>query len=127
MGTKNRELVLCNIAKRLKESITCLEILAHLEASEFAIILKPVEQKQNAINIAESILDIISQPMVLEGYKIYITASIGITFYPLDDITVDGLLKNASAAMYHAQQKGGNNYQLHRSEAIVISLEQFAL
>ena len=85
-------------AKRLKESITCLEILAHLEASEFAIILKPVEQKQNAINIAESILDIISQPMVLEGYKIYITASIGITFYPLNDITVDGLLKNASAA-----------------------------
>ena len=127
LGTKNRELVLCNIAKRLKESITYLEILAHLEASEFAIILKPVEQKQNAIDIAESILDIISQPMVLEGYEIYITASIGITFYPLDDITVNGLLKNASAAMYNAQQKGGNNYQLHRSEAIVISLEQFAL
>ena len=127
LGSKNGELVLCNIAKRLKESITGIDILARLEAAEFAIILKPVEQKQDAIDVAQSILDIISQPMVLEGYEIYITASIGITFYPLDDIQVDELLKNANAAMYHAQQKGGNNYQLHKSEAVVISLEQLAL
>ncbi|MDJ0556209.1 MAG: EAL domain-containing protein [Microcoleaceae cyanobacterium MO_207.B10] len=127
LGSKNGELVLCNIAKRLKESITGIDMLARLEAAEFAIILKPVEQKQDAINIAQSILDIISQPMVLEGYEIYITASIGITFYPLDDIEADELLKNANAAMYYAQQKGGNNYQLHKSEAVVISLEQLAL
>ncbi|MEM1170945.1 MAG: EAL domain-containing protein [Cyanobacteria bacterium P01_H01_bin.35] len=127
LGSKNGELVLCNIAKRLKESITGIDMFARLEAAEFAIILKPVEQKQNAINIAQSILDLISQPMVLEGYEIYITASVGITFYPLDDIEVDELLKNANAAMYHAQQKGGNNYQLHKSEAVVISLEQLAL
>ncbi len=127
LGSKNGELVLCNIAKRLKESITGIDILARLEAAEFAIILKPVEQKQDAIDVAQSILDIISQPMVLEGYEVYITASIGITFYPLDDIQVDELLKNANAAMYHAQQKGGNNYQLHKSEAVVISLEQLAL
>ncbi len=127
LGSKNGELVLCNIAKRLKESISGIEMLAHLESAEFAIILKPVEQKQDAIDVAQSILDIISQPMVLEGYEIYITASIGITFYPLDDIETDKLLKNANAAMYHAQQKGGNNYQLHKSEAVVISLEKLAL
>jgi len=127
LGSKNGELVLCNMAKRLKESMTGIDMLARLEAAEFAIILKPVEQKEDAIKVAQSILDIISQPMVLEGYEIYITASIGITFYPLDDIQVDELLKNANAAMYHAQQKGGNNYQLHKSEAVVISLGQLAL
>ncbi|MGD1698739.1 putative bifunctional diguanylate cyclase/phosphodiesterase [Dapis sp. BLCC M229] len=127
LGSKNGELVLCNMAKRLKESITGIDMLARLEAAEFAMILKPVEQKEDAIDVAQSILDVISQPMVLEGYEIYITASIGITFYPLDDIEVDELLKNANAAMYHAQQKGGNNYQLHKSEAVVISLEQLAL
>ncbi len=127
LGSKNGELVLCNMAKRLKESMTGIDMLARLEAAEFAIILKPVEQKQDAIDVAQSILDVISQPMVLEGYEVYITASIGITFYPLDDIEVDELLKNANAAMYHAQQKGGNNYQLHKSEAVVISLEQLAL
>lgn len=127
LGSKNGELVLCNMAKRLKESITGIDMLARLEAAEFAIILKPVKQKQDAIDVAQSILDIISQPMILEGYEVYITASIGITFYPLDDIEVDELLKNANAAMYHAQQKGGNNYQLHKSEAVVISLEQLSL
>ncbi|MGK7920674.1 MAG: putative bifunctional diguanylate cyclase/phosphodiesterase [Trichodesmium sp.] len=127
LGNKTGEFVLCHIAKKLNESITDIDILAHLEATEFAIILEPVEQKKAAENIVQSILDVISQPIVVEGYELYITASIGITFYPLDDIEADELLKNANAAMYHAQQKGGNNYQFHKSEAVVISLEQLAL
>ncbi|WP_256386614.1 bifunctional diguanylate cyclase/phosphodiesterase, partial [Hydrocoleum sp. CS-953] len=127
LGSKNGELVLCNMAKRIQDSITGIDMLARLEAAEFATIMKPVKEKEDAINVAQSILDIISQPMVLEGYEVYITASIGITFYPLDNIEVDELLKNANAAMYHAQQKGGNNYQLHKSEAVIISLEQLAL
>ena len=127
LGSKNRELVLCNIAKRLKESISDIEILAHLEAAEFAIILKPVKHKKNAIDIAESILDVISQSMVLGSDEVYVTASIGITFYPLDGTVADELLKNANAAMYHAQQKGGNNYQLHKSKTVVISREKLSL
>ncbi|MGB3511653.1 MAG: EAL domain-containing protein [Microcoleaceae cyanobacterium] len=126
-GSKNGESVLCNIAKKLDKSIPGLDILARLEAAEFAIILEPVAQKQDAADIAQSILDIISQPIILEGYEIYITASIGMTFYPLDNLEADELLKNANAAMYHAQQKGGNNYQFHKSESTVISLEQLAL
>ena len=127
LGSNNRELVLCNIAKRLKESISDIEILAHLEAAEFAIILKPVKHKKNAIDIAESILDVISQSMVLGSDEVYVTASIGITFYPLDGTVADELLKNANAAMYHAQQKGGNNYQLHKSKTVVISREKLSL
>ena len=127
LGSNNRELVLCNIAKRLKESISDIEILAHLEAAEFAIILKPVKHKKNAIDIAESILDVISQSMVLGRDEVYVTASIGITFYPLDGTVADELLKNANAAMYHAQQKGGNNYQLHKSKTVVISREKLSL
>ena len=127
LGSNNRELVLCNIAKRLKESISDIEILAHLEAAEFAIILKPVKHKKNAIDIAESILDVISQSMVLGSDEVYVTASIGITFYPLDGTVADELLKNANAAMYHAQQKGGSNYQLHKSKTVVISREKLSL
>lgn len=127
LGSNNRELVLCNIAKRLKESISDIEILAHLEAAEFAIILKPVKHKKNAIDIAESILDVISQSMVLGSDEVYVTASIGITFYPLDGTVADELLKNANAAMYHAQQKGGNNYQLHKSKTVIISREKLSL
>ncbi len=56
-----------------------------------------------------------------------LTASIGMTFYPLDDLEGDELLKNANAAMYSAQQKGGNNYQFHKSETIIVSREQLAL
>ncbi|NEP79458.1 MAG: EAL domain-containing protein [Okeania sp. SIO3B3] len=127
LGSKNGELALCSVAKKLNKSIDSIDMLAHLEAAEFGIILKPVEQKQEVADIAQLILDTISQPTVLEGYEIYITASIGITFYPLDDVEANELLKNANAAMYHAQQKGGNNYQFHQSETVFISLEQLGL
>ena len=127
LGSEKGELVLCIVAKKLNKSIDSIDILAHLEAAEFGIILKPVEQKQKVTDIAQSILDKISQPIFLEGYEIYITASIGITFYPLDDVEPNELLKNANAAMYHAQQKGGNNYQFHQSETAFISLDQLGL
>ena len=65
--------------------------------------------------------------MVLGRDEVYVTASIGITFYPLDGTVADELLKNANAAMYHAQQKGGNNYQLHKSKTVVISREKLSL
>ncbi|NEO56438.1 MAG: EAL domain-containing protein [Okeania sp. SIO3B5] len=127
LGDKNGELVLCTVAKKLNKSIDSIDLLAHLEAAEFGIILKPVEKKQEVADIAQSILDTISQPIFLEGYEIYITASIGITFYPLDDVEANELLKNANAAMYHAQEKGGNSYQFHQSETVFISLEQLGL
>ncbi|NET46300.1 bifunctional diguanylate cyclase/phosphodiesterase [Okeania sp. SIO2B3] len=127
LGSKNGDLVLCSVAKKLNKSIDSIDMLAHLEAAEFGIILKAVEKKQEVTDIVQSILDTISQPIVLEGYEIYLTASIGITFYPLDDIEANELLKNANAAMYYAQQKGGNNYQFHQSETVFVSLEQLSL
>lgn len=127
LGSRNGELVLCNVAKKLNKYIESIDMLAHLEAAELGIILKAVEKKQEVAYIAQSILDIISQAIFLEGYEIYITASIGITFYPLDDVEANELLKNANAAMYYAQQKGGNNYQFHQSETVFISLDQLGL
>ncbi|NEQ76993.1 MAG: EAL domain-containing protein [Okeania sp. SIO2C9] len=127
LGSKNGDLVLCSVAKKLNKSIDSIDMLAHLEAAEFGIILKAVEKKQEVTDIVQSILDTISKPIVLKGYEIYLTASIGITFYPLDDVEANELLKNANAAMYYAQQKGGNNYQFHQSETVFVSLEQLSL
>lgn len=59
MGSKNWELVLCNIVKRFKEFIFDIEILVYLEVVEFVIIFKLVKYKKNVIDIVEFILDVI--------------------------------------------------------------------
>jgi diguanylate cyclase len=105
--------VLCSIAKRLTNCNEKIYIVARLEAAEFAIVLEPVAEKQDVANIAQNILDIISQATIVKDCEVYVTASIGISLYPEDGREGDELLKNAYTAMYHSQQNGGNNYQFH--------------
>jgi diguanylate cyclase len=108
--------VLCSIAKRLTNCNENINIVARLEAAEFAIVLEPVAEKQDVANIAQNILDIVSQGMIVKDCEVYVTASIGISLYPGDGMGGDELLKNAYTAMYHSQQNGGNNYQFHAAK-----------
>lgn len=105
--------VLCSIAKRLTNGNENINIVARLEAAEFAIVLEPVAEKQDVAKIAQNILDIVSQAIIVKDCEVYVTASIGISLYPGDGMEGEELLKNAYTAMYHSQQNGGNNYQFH--------------
>lgn len=91
--------VLQTIGRKLSEGVPGCYLIARLEAAEFAMILEPVEQKQEAAKIAQMILEIIGQPIAVNGYEFYLTASIGISFYPWDGRDHESLLKNAYTAM----------------------------
>jgi EAL domain-containing protein (putative c-di-GMP-specific phosphodiesterase class I) len=52
----------------------------------------------------------------LDGHEIFVTASIGITLYPIDSGVPEALLKNADSAMYRAKQLGRNNFQFYTTE-----------
>jgi diguanylate cyclase len=108
--------VLCSIAKRLTNCTENINIVARLEAAEFAIVLEPVAEKQDVANIAQNILDLVSEATIVKDCEVYVTASIGISLYPGDGMEGDELLKNAYTAMYHSQQNGGNNYQFHATK-----------
>jgi len=97
-----------------------------LESAEFAIVLEPVAKKQDAAKIAQNILDIVAQPIIVRGSELYVTASIGICLSPSDGSKGDELLKNAYTAMYNSQQKGGNNYQFYTSKTAIISIDKLA-
>jgi diguanylate cyclase len=108
--------VLCSIAKRLTNCTENINIVARLESAEFAIVLEPVTEKQDVANIAQNILDLVSEATIVKDCEVYVTASIGISLYPGDGMEGDELLKNAYTAMYHSQQNGGNNYQFHATK-----------
>jgi diguanylate cyclase (GGDEF)-like protein len=117
--------VLRKVAQRLSNCRENINIVARLEAAEFAIVIQPVTEKQDAAKIAQNILDIVAQPMIVKGSELYLTASIGISLSPSDASDGDQLLKNAYTAMYNSQQQGGNNYQFYLAKAANSSINIF--
>ena len=117
--------VLCKVAQRLSNCRENINIVARLEAAEFAIVIQPVTEKQEAAKIAQNILDIVAQPMIVKGSELYLTASIGISLSPSDASDGDQLLKNAYTAMYNSQQQGGNNYQFYLAKVANSSINIF--
>ncbi len=117
--------VLCKVAQRLSNCRENINIVARLEAAEFAIVIQPVTEKQEAAEIAQNILDIVAQPMIVKGSELYLTASIGISLSPSDASDGDQLLKNAYTAMYNSQQQGGNNYQFYMAKVANSSINIF--
>ncbi|MEG4998531.1 putative bifunctional diguanylate cyclase/phosphodiesterase [Microcoleus sp. B4-D4] len=120
------DFVLCEIAERLSNCTDKINMVARLESAEFAIVIEPVAKKQDAVKIAQNILDIVAQPIMARGSELYVTASIGICLSPNDGSNGDELLKNAYTAMYDSQEKGGNNYQFYTAKNAIISINKFS-
>src|SRR6185369_17432793 len=66
-------------------------------------------------------------PFVLDAHELHVTASLGLSVYPVDGKTSDELLKNAGVALNRAQSLGGNNYQFYQSEMNARALERLTM
>ena len=115
LGHDVGDLLLKAVAQRLGGSVRASDTVARLGGDEFTVILHDLTPVEGAAVVAQKILHVLSQPFVLEGHEVSVTASIGITVYPLDGETVDGLLKNADTAMYRAKAQAGS-YQFFAPE-----------
>jgi diguanylate cyclase (GGDEF)-like protein len=87
--------------------------VTRMGGDEFTILLSNIDNIQDVSKIGQRILNEISQPFEIGAHDIHITASIGITIYPIDTEDPDDLLKYADIAMYQVKDKGKNNYQFY--------------
>ncbi|MFL6624337.1 MAG: EAL domain-containing protein [Sulfurifustis sp.] len=93
------------------------DTVARLGGDEFIVALYDLEKREDAVRVAERILAAVSEPLRLERHEVAVTASLGISIYPLDADDAATLLKHADAAMYQAKESGRNSY-LFYDEAI---------
>ena len=98
-------------ADRLDNCIRESDTVARLGGDEFVVILNEIKEPEDAAHVSQKILDALSDPFELDGHKISISSSIGISIYPDDGADSDTLIKNADTAMYHAKASGRNNFQ----------------
>lgn len=108
--------LLVEVAARLKTCVRKSDTIARLGGDEFTVILEGLDAPVDAEIVCRKIIKSLEAPLLLRNHEIYVTTSIGVTFFPNDDIDLNGLLRNADAAMYRAKEEGRNKFHLFTAD-----------
>ena len=115
------DVLLQQVAGRLNNSIRnggerASDLLARFGGDEFVIILTDIGVRSDISNCAQRIVQTLQKPFFIDGKRICITLSLGISVYPDDSEDIDSLIQKADYAMYRIKQSGKNNYALYGEE-----------
>lgn len=127
LGHRAGDYLLKSVAKRLLGCIRDSDTLARLGSDEFVIVMNSVTNEEGLSNAAKKILSIIAEPFDGDDDEIYITATIGISVYPLDGDDGHLLLKHADLAMYQAKELSRNSFNFFSQEMNSKALERLML
>jgi len=119
--------LLVEVASRILGCIREQDSAARFGGDEFVVLLSEIAAAPDAALAARRLLQDISEPYMLRGHKVIITASIGISVYPSDGEDAQSLLKYADLAMYHAKDLGKNNYQYYTESMKSAAFERLTL
>ncbi|MFZ1641706.1 MAG: EAL domain-containing protein [Candidatus Contendobacter sp.] len=120
------DLLLMQVANQLKRALRNTDTLARLGGDEF-IVLLPELERDGAARVADKMLTVLREPVVLGDHRFALTGSIGISLYPDDGADFQELLKNADTAMYQAKQDGRNAFRFYNPAMHAASLERLEL
>lgn len=124
LDQESHDLLLINIAEYIIEALAGYDLASatiKLKNSEFVILVAGIEQQQEAEDIANKILNQFRHLFVVKDLEFFLTATIGIAFYPVDDTNIHQLLKQAQQALYYGQEKGGDRCKIYSKSLQLIS------
>lgn len=119
--------LLCEVANRLKSRARGTDTLARVGGDEFTVILTGLESDEDAIVAANSFIQGLSRPFVIDGNEMTIGASVGITTRHPSAGEDPDLLKQADSAMYAAKRNGKNRAVFFSPELGLMARERLTL
>ena len=131
LGHAAGDSMLKEVAARLAGCVDDEDTVARMGGDEFTFLLATCADRDTALNraihVAERILQSLTRPFSLSGREFFVTASIGIALSPQDGEDLSQLMKNADTAMYHAKERGKNNFQFYQAQMNASALERLEL
>ena len=119
------------LTQRLIRELPDKSVVGRLAGDEFAVILDDLpyhdSTRANVDTVASTALKRLAEPFDVQGHEVFMTASIGIAFYPDDAQNVIDLIRNADAALYHAKKSGGNSFDFYAAEMNEAAVERLML
>ncbi|HEX2912684.1 MAG TPA: EAL domain-containing protein [Chloroflexia bacterium] len=116
LGHSVGDSLLQQVAARLVSCLDEQDIVARRGGDEFTVLVQNIKDHQEAIGVAQKLVKVLQKPFMVREYELFVTASVGISLYPVDGDSVADLLRKADVAMYRAKENGRNTYQLFSSE-----------
>lgn len=127
MGHGYGDVLLVQIAHRLRQALPTGDLVARLGGDEFVVVAHLPDGVRSAETIATDLLRAIQQPCDVLGTRYYPSASMGMCLYPNPDTSIDELLQHADIAMYRAKDAGGTRIQFFSAEMSVETKNRMAL
>lgn len=127
LGHAAGDQLLIEIAGRLRQSLRGIDTVARYGGDEFVLIIGEQASGDDTRQLLERLLASVQAPLTLEGHALRINCSIGVSVYPDDAHDLDGLLRVADVAMYHAKKAGKGQYHFYTRDLNQIAQDRFVL
>ena len=116
------------VAERLSAAVPDKSIVGRLAGDEFAVIVDGLAPDKKGLEetsrLADKLLKRLADPFFVQGHEVFMTASMGVAYYPRDAPNVIDLIRNADAALYSAKKTGGNVFALYSPAMNEASVER---
>ncbi|MGI9248707.1 MAG: EAL domain-containing protein, partial [Woeseiaceae bacterium] len=116
------------VAERLAAALPKNSIIGRLAGDEFAVMIDGLGPHGSGMEatceLAQTVLDRLADPFFVQGHEVFMTASMGIAYYPKDAPNVIDLIRNADASLYHAKKSGGNEFSFYTPQMNEASVDR---
>lgn len=121
LGHRAGDVLLRKVAQRIQEIPNHSNYLARWSGDEFVALVSCQQTSTGvAMQLAQRLLEVIRQPFSVVDQDVFVTASIGVSFYPQNGDESETLLEHAATAMYHSKHAGGDNFSFYSPELSVV-------
>ena len=116
------------VAERLIAALPDNSVIGRLAGDEFAVVVTGLgpsgKGRSETDKLARSLLDRLADPFFVQGHEVFMTASMGIAYYPKDAPNVIDLIRNADAALYSSKKTGGNVFAYYAPQMNEAAVER---
>lgn len=112
-GHPTGDALLIEVARHLRAITRRSDTVARLGGDEFAIILSGLDGTEHVPQLLGRVIEAVCEPMIIDGSLIKVGTSLGVAFYPTDDIDVEGLIRKSDLALYQAKATGQNAFRIY--------------